>query len=1116
MPGELLVPQKMVIDQYKSGWCPSDDSVEGRPDALLQMDNCTLDINGAVYSVMGPAAVLTLASPARKLYSRYLNGIRHNYAYCDDGFVYRDGAAIFLNPDTQEDACFAAAFNYIIGAAGTNRFKDSGSGQAINLGLFPSTNGIGLAGTTLQGPRATVGNLYANIYADVQARQDLTQTGVLTLFPEADGYGFIQTFGAGPTNLNTFSGPSGNTGVGTPDDILLMGISWDFSISNAKVYFDILLSAADVTGHPVGNYYRAVIDQSTFSGDKLYLKRSDFVLNGTDNFNWGQCFGFRIEFHGTPNQVDPNQHYRITGASSLDPHIYFQGGSRSLNGSYDYMEIFVDDNGSYTAKSSLSPVHSYTINHGQINVYPQTPNGLEPQANQIWIFRRTTPGTAGPLNRWYRTLVFNYPGGPTNMYDDHTDQDLLDTNVTYDTNMRSVNKTELVEDILAIVGPMEGRWFYFTPTFAYPSDINNPDSYNPGLGVRLGAASSEKFLWAVKVQEGVIYVGTSVDIYVLSGTFQTLPDGSVDIYYKPASCKYPPIAKDVEVYGGAVYYLASDGWRTFSTYSQLGYSVSVGQNPLLVTPNTDRLYRGITCYGYAPAPIRGIGPGSVNFPVVISQNKIWCFVTGTSRCEVWDFTRQYWRTFNNFGLGDATAAVSTQDGDVLVAFGTKLYTMNGPPAAGFTHNVKLMFHVQDGGNSRIRKDLCTIKLRMQTGAVTGSINVTLTSETGSSWTSGPLQSVSSITDVIVDLSSIPINPCKTLLLNISGNVTMLALEDIVIYYTPRPEQVSYLRILPSNMGTSARKRNFQESFTLDTMGGDVLFTPDVDGIAQPTATYNNSTNRPKTFSYYYPRINSDTDILIGVDYGYTIKGKNGNLFEWFGFDQDSRLLEIYPPALETYVIPVTNFKAPVKKRVRGWPFVLSAPANTSVQFIPIVDGNKIVPQSITFVTVNVKKTYRAFLTYDAFGIDYSGIFYCPLPFEIWEIGEPDVVQVLPPSRRFDQVGPEELFRYGRIKKMEFRMMVLGAQNLPATIPFKVFLDDESQYEGDFSIDANGQERTVYLSVPKSTSGNILRVEMGPTNFDFHRYYMRLAVFKTGKDTELDWITLPPPVIPGQA
>ena len=80
------------------------------------------------------------------------------------------------------------------------------------------------------------------------------------------------------------------------------------------------------------------------------------------------------------------------------------------------------------------------------------------------------------------------------------------------------------------------------------------------------------------------------------------------------------------------------------------------------------------------------------------------------------------------------------------------------------------------------------------------------------------------------------------------------------------------------------------------------------------------------------------------------------------------------------------------------------------------------------------------------------------------------------------------------------------------IPYTIYFNDNTINTGTFVCEAN-KEGSYFLDVPKGTSGEIVRIELGPTDFDFHRFYMRLLCFKSGEDSDLEWVTLPPPPTP---
>jgi hypothetical protein len=182
-----------------------------------------------------------------------------------------------------------------------------------------------------------------------------------------------------------------------------------------------------------------------------------------------------------------------------------------------------------------------------------------------------------------------------------------------------------------------------------------------------------------------------------------------------------------------------------------------------------------------------------------------------------------------------------------------------------------------------------------------------------------------------------------------------------------------------------------------------------------------------------------------------------------------------------------------------------------VIFTPNVDG---ATQPGTTFTSNYRKTFLHQFINDVFGTDYGGtIKALSGMFECWSNGVdgaaggviPDSVQNLPAPLQFDQVGPQEIFRWGKILRMALRVYSQGTP-----IPFTVFFSDASTYTGNFNVTA-GIEDEYIVDLPKGSSGRIIRVTLGPVvGFTFSRYFIKFQVMISGaqKDTEAQWITIP--------
>jgi hypothetical protein len=1015
------MPDTFVWNQFSAGWVPSDDLVNGRKNGLFKMDNLELDKTGSL-SLQGGTSVVGSAYSynAHTLFSNVISGTRCDYLADTNGGIFRNGTSIGTGGDSA-NAAFCTAFDFTLATSGNTRLKDSGSGTPLNLGIAAAP-----AGPTAIVDGYVLSTNYFGAYNVVQVLgtwANLSQTGGMVTVDPTTLTGIIQTttISSGPSQPmdmtlmeadNSLS--QSISGLGAQDtDVLTLQVIFDYTnsaigdVSNiSSIELDILLVAGSGDGAVVSDYFSYTWINTGSSGPTftLQIQRGWFTRIGNGNQDWSNVYGYRITvIANSPIVVFVDFSTNFIGASLL--------------GSYDWVQVNVYESSSYVGMSQISPsaggfvytptleeVHQKNGALGSIvkniliaaspnnNTVKITPNitDLDPQVNQIWIFRQ-----GGNLAQWYRVLVFTSANWTVPQYDYLTDFAAEQIDITVNLALVSINSTGITDKIYDIVGPIEGRWWYFTTHFMYPSDINDPDLVNVGLGVRTTGSNAEIFLWARKVAYNQVLVGTSRDIYLLTGTFTTLPDGTVDIYYDSIGAKMPPITYDAVAVNGQVFYLAADGWRSCDVNNDV---------QLLVAPNTDRLYRGITCYGYS-VDIQ-IVPGSVRFPIAFSRNKLWCSIKNQSRIEVLDSIRSYWRSMS-IGKGDCLAMCSTQDGNILAFFAAdqKLRELDQQTSLeidGSTkQTVNLLSPVFDGGTPKQRHEFYTLKVRLATGSGE-NLAISLITDTGATYNLGNVTSNGLVTEQILQLAilgtELPLS--RFWQFSATGTFSQFTLDDIEIDFDTRPIQLTSLRLLPSNYGTAQKKRMRVWPHVIDTMGNEINITPDVDGVLQPTVTF--SSNQKQTLLYFF-----NTDVF-GIDYG--------------------AFLQVVPPE--------------------------SGPLGT---------------------------------------------------FEYFGALNPDIVQTLPIARQFDQVGPEELFRYGKIRQFEIRVLPFGESALPWTIYF----NDNSIIEGEIEV-LEGLEQSYFVGVPPGTAGSIVRITFGPTSYNFHRFYVRLQVMRGGRDTEMSWITLPDP------
>lgn len=1005
------MPETLFVRDFSAGWTPSDDAVDGRANALLQMDNLELDRNGALQLIHGTNIIWSgFSGVGFRMFSRFINTTRYDYTACNDGSIYRDSTQVLTGGNTSI-AAFGTAFDYTLIVSGTKKSKDNGS-TLVNLGVIAPTAAPVVTqenDSTFQAPYANIGPWSGNL---VPIRGSIAVVGspsYLQCTTLADGTFIIQSDNVTtPVNCTVMNGTWGY-GTSTDDDLVTIN-GYIADPTGVSLQFDILLKPGDSSGDPVSDMYSyAVPDISQQAGFDnvtgvftISIPRVNFNRTGSGPYDWSTVWGYRLTVN-VPDVTSTPVIFNVWGNYMGSGYFTIQGGTSTQNGTYQYALMYVNNTGSYVAKSQLGPASNpITIINNNAQITFNT-TGADPQANQVWIFR--SGGNLG--GTWYRIAVVSTPFSGTT-YDGMGDEAALELNITANLNLISV--FSIPGTIYDIVGPVGGRWYYFTNNFMYPSDINDPDLVDASIAVRTTGSSGETAMWARAVSASVIVVGTNIDCYLLTGTFSTFPDGTIDVYYQTLGVRFPPITFDAESFGGAVYYMSKDGWR-FILPTSFGTTYSSQNNQSMVSPNTDRLYRGETCYEYGP-PVMPNWPGSARFPLCIAKNKLWCFPGGTGRGEVWDFVRQYWRTFS-FPPQWVSACCATQDNKVLVFCGNDNkvreydYSSSKLIDGSGQQSYNVLFTYKDNGKPRQRKDTYTFKSRCYTA--NQPMGLRIWDEKDQLINCPSLTSNITTAEIFVDLSQIfnpqnAINPVylpKSYLVNLYGSGPDLILEDWSIDYDSRPLPLSFLRLYPTNLGSATQKRLRTWPMVIDTLGNDISFTPDVDGVQQ-TPTIFNSTYKKTVFHYF-------TSDIFGIDYG-------GNLYDPTG------LMEVWDT------------------------------------------GNGQLGQGLM----------------------------------------PDIVQNLPISHKFDQVGPFDILRFGKILRMLLRVSSAGTP-----IPFIVYLNDVALYTNQFDV-VPGVEDDYVVDLPKGVSGHILRVELGPTIFTFNRYYMKFQVAMSGtqEDTELRWVTVP--------
>lgn len=628
------MPQIKLTD-FSSGWTPSDDQFNGRKNGLLKMDGATLDENGALVMPGGTKKIaFQYPDRAHTLFSKFVCGERRRYVALEDGSVYRNEVEIVAaGSGSTERAAFGLFGDFVLITSGATKIKDICGSDIGNLGLNPPDDSVDVT------PIVTI--------------LDTTPVGTLTNFIE-DTFAFGGTFTTTATdfsittpaaaiaalnlemiyNANASDFPRNLAGIDSDIFEFQMMIDDLDKVSYIKIRFgntamntthDVILGGDDLRAVMVSGAYR------TFR-----IRRDEFGEVGNESSNWTNIERVDFLIAGTASS---------TVTATFKDFILYDSTGGALDGTYTWLQVNVFRQGAFVSKSLAGPPSdSFTIRQGYAVITPQDPTIIEPSANEVWIYRR-----GGNLPDYYRVGIITLDAFGT--FDDIlSDTDVLAINERLNDSSLTI-ADGITDDILEIVGPVHGRMLYFTAEEVNFSDIGNPDTFNPNRTLSTVRSDAEKFLWARLVSENVVLIGTSQDIYTLTGTWITYPDGVIDVELRPLGLDKPPISRDVAVYKSNVAYFSARGWTI------MGLS---NDYVTLINPSTHLLYNGESRYDYGGVPV-AIEP-SYRYSIVIAKDKMFCVApvitdytseatredrnTWSLRLEVYDMLQKYWRPFN--------------------------------------------------------------------------------------------------------------------------------------------------------------------------------------------------------------------------------------------------------------------------------------------------------------------------------------------------------------------------------------------------------------------------------------------------------------------------------------
>ena len=1078
-------------------WTPNADAVNGDPNGLVRMDNLCLDSHGVLGLIEG---MLQLGGNFNDYVSDIYSLIIGGSVYYWIGLnvagtqVFRTNAffggqvdmAVAGAGTPSARACFGNCLGQTLAIAGNMRTKDQVSGAGpLPLGILTPN-----AGKAQAISQSTLG-IFSGYAVIIQEGTDGGSSGgviVVNVDPVTlEGIGVLVLIGNDTTTIG---------GVASADisqDIFQFQFSLNFVDITAinTLVIQILLdpNPSDPTSYQ--NYYTYAIDTTALlssviggipdQASTISIRRGLFTRVGTDsNRNWTCVTGIRVTS-------------QETGVSTWYAYNFqFVGGSLGqLNGVYNYISVNVNNNGQYQAMSPpslpftcVNPNSTSTNNidvtviNGAVNLTAGVSN--DSQVNEIWFFRKaatdvglTSTGASGNSSSLDQYFFCGKAVGGSSFQDTLSDNQIIEIGITlnpYLLSMRSSDTNPVNDTISYMEGLVGDRMLYMGQAFIYISDFLNPDAVDSRYTLKPSGDSNEKNLFIRKIANGALILATTRDLYEITGTFNPLPDGTIDVAIIPIGDAFPPLSQDNCQTQGGIFYVASDGLR-----------VTTGQHSTQVSGHLNFLFQGQIRHNVPPVLI--VAGNSARYAITQGHGRVYFtvpLIDGTIRLIVYDLVTQ---TFT-LRYTDPLVLHTNPNGQVLAGYdvsydpnvGTgsiyQLETGVGvQPSGALSQGYPITFITvfDANGQPRNRKDTFTLKLIIDTGGYAVSVyiqkdGIGVVENGAQSWVF--LQNITTnyLTTVYIPLNTVTLG-FRYAIRIVDVNLTQIfKLYEMTIEYDPRPEQLDYLRIQPSNLGTISRKRFVNYAFVIDTLGNSITFTPYIDNSNAGVLPASSVVNSPakQTYIHYF------TQEQVGTDINGIL---SGGVFEFYGLNTEEIISEKLPVPVEYLIIPANDYGNPNRKRHTSYKFqILTRGANVS--FTPIIDGTSYTP--LVFAT-STKRTVEYFFDnqIDTSGIDIGGILQSTAgtPFEFYGIIIPQQIEVLPPRLEYFVIPTTDYGTPNRKRHTSYKFQI-NTNGSP--VVFTPYLDGVSYTPLTFA--TNGK-RTVEYFFPQ---GDIIGIDVAGT------------------------------------
>lgn len=526
------------------------------------------------------------------------------------------------------------------------------------------------------------------------------------------------------------------------------------------------------------------------------------------------------------------------------------GVNRPIFGEVQYRYVYVRNDGTYLSKSAPSAASSkFTLNGNGATVRIPADGSRDSQINEIWLFR-----IGGGLPDWYRVVVKTGVSGTgsVDIDDEVSNLTALAANIKLEDD-----NAPPPDSIIGIDGPYYDRTFYLTATHLYPSRRRNPDSCSARQAITV-AGADEQALW-VKKTAGGLFIGTTKDIYWLSGDGAEYPDLTVNFTLKPLNIDNPPRSEAVAQEGNRLVYFAADGWRTLQ-----------GTGSELLTGITSLLY-----HGYARHEVSAINVEGGRFRGAITRGMLSAItpegIASSSSTILYRHEFGTPRWFRHTYTPSWRSVYREPDGTLIAGSSAgQVWVLDSGVTDNGTRIPVVMWTLNDHvGHPFQRKDPHDFRTLIDTGG--RDAQITLHTDNADTVAAVLIANNNGLGDEIFSLTQMP--SFRLVQYRITGDFSQFRWASSNLGFHPLP-MVMRGHTPPYNFGKPGIKTISSIQLRICTLGQTRVINPVLDGTPYAPFNVTSATDEPTNRTYTFPFAVRAAEIMLLI---------NGDveLYDWY-------------------------------------------------------------------------------------------------------------------------------------------------------------------------------------------------------------------------------------------